>query len=73
MGRDEPTRDLEALVADVISAQLGADIARFEALPGALGTRRFARVWLDSHAPSTEAAPTTLVARIENPLRQRSA
>ena len=57
MGRDEPERDLEALVADVVSAQLGAAIARFEPLPGALGTRRFARVWLDPRARSTDTAP----------------
>ncbi len=67
MGRDEPERDLEARVAEVVSAQLGVAIARFEPLPGALGTRRFARVWLDPRARSTDTAPQTLIARIENP------
>jgi aminoglycoside/choline kinase family phosphotransferase len=67
MAREEPSRDLEALVAEVVAAQLGAEIARFELLAGALGARRFARVWLDSDAPLTDTAPTTLIARIEQP------
>ncbi len=67
MARDEPARDLEARVVKVVSAELGAEVTRFEALPGALGTRRFARVWLDSHAPAADSLPATVIARIEHP------
>jgi aminoglycoside/choline kinase family phosphotransferase len=67
MTRSESARDLEARVAEVAAAKLGAKIARFEPLASALGTRRFARVWLDSQAPSTDGVPTTAIARIEYP------
>ena len=44
---------------------LGCDLARLEPLPGALGTRRFARVWPQAAAGS--GVPTTLIARVEEP------
>jgi aminoglycoside/choline kinase family phosphotransferase len=67
MTRNESAQELETRVAEVVAAQWGATIARFEPLSGALGTRVFARVWLDSRAQSTESIPATAIARIENP------
>lgn len=67
MTRNESAQELETRVAEVVEAQLGATIARFEPLAGALGTRRFARVWLDSRTQSMESIPATAIARIEIP------
>jgi aminoglycoside/choline kinase family phosphotransferase len=66
-------KELEALIQDVVRAQLGADAVAIEWLLGALGCRRFARVWLDRGARLDHGArelqttPRTLIARVEAP------
>jgi hypothetical protein len=46
---------------------MGVDAIAVEWLRGALGCRRFARIWLDRSARELEATPRTLIARVEAP------
>jgi hypothetical protein len=59
--------DLEALIRDVVQTQLGVNTVAVEWLRGALGCRRFARVWLEPGALEFETTSQTLIARIEAP------
>lgn len=56
----EADDDLALRVRQTVRTQLGREALRIELMPGALGLRRFARVWL-------EGDPETLVARIGAP------
>ena len=53
--------ELEATIRRVVHAALGRDPERIQWLPGALGLRRFARVWTGL------ARPARLIARLERP------
>jgi len=55
------TDRLDAAVRHTVETQLGARVVRLEELEGALGTRRFVRVWLGG------GPVASLVARIEAP------
>ena len=56
-------QSLEILVRSVVGAKLGARAIRVEPLAGALGPRKFARVWLESDPEAR--LPPTLIARVE--------
>jgi hypothetical protein len=54
--------DLEAGIRALVRERLGCEPLRVADLPGALGTRRFARVWLPD---SARMEVSTLIARVE--------
>ncbi len=54
-------RELERTARNLVTRQLGASVRRVEVLPGGLGLRRFARVFLD------DPARASLVVRFEAP------
>jgi len=58
MSEHSDSNDWVMQVAEAVRAQLGRDPQRVEPIAGALGLRRFARVWL-------EGEPASLVARVE--------
>lgn len=58
-------QSLESLVRSFVQANLETRVVRVERLAGALGTRQFARVWLESNAAPD--LPATLIARVEAP------
>lgn len=61
--KTERMQSLEILVRSVVGAKLGARAIRVEPLAGALGPRKFARVWLESDPEAR--LPPTLIARVE--------
>ncbi len=65
MSRSRSSREIDAIIADLISAQFGVAVSRIEQLPGALGFRNFSRVWLETSETKSESVPETLIARIE--------
>ena len=65
MSRSRSSRECNAIIADLISAQFGVAVSRIEPLPGALGFRNFSRIWLETCETKNESVPETLIARIE--------
>ena len=65
MNQSRSSRESDAIIADLISAQFGVAVARIEQLQGALGFRNFSRVWLETAEIKSEFTPETLIARIE--------
>jgi len=67
------SRESEAIIASLVGARFGVGVARIEPLEGALGFRKFSRVWLETTGTKAESTPRSLVARIEadaGPVRQ---
>ncbi len=65
MNQNRSRQQSEALVAEVVRAQLGAAVSRFSWLRGALGFRSFSRIWLEASETTRQSLPETLIARIE--------
>ncbi len=66
-GRRSPTsREADAIIAELVGARFGVGVARIEPLAGALGFRKFSRVWLETNEIAEESTPRTLVARVES-------
>jgi len=55
----------DAIIEQLVDAAFGVAVARIEPLRGALGPRRFSRVWLEPAENTSESTPETLVARID--------
>jgi len=55
----------DAMIAQLVDAAFGVRVARIEPLRGALGFRKFSRVWLEISEMPREFEPETLIARIE--------
>ena len=65
MSPSQPSRESDAIIAELVAAQLGGEVSRIERLHGALGLRSFSRVWLETSETKRESTPKTLVARID--------
>jgi aminoglycoside/choline kinase family phosphotransferase len=65
VSRSRSTQECDAIIADLVSAQLGVAVSKIEPLQGALGFRNFSRVWLETSETKSESIPETLIARIE--------
>jgi aminoglycoside/choline kinase family phosphotransferase len=65
VSHSRPSRESDAIIAELVAAQLGGEVSRIERLHGALGLRSFSRVWLETSETKRESTPKTLVARID--------
>jgi len=59
------SRECDAIIAQLVTAEFGVAVSRIEPLRGALGLRQFSRVWLEAAETRRESIPETLVARVE--------
>jgi aminoglycoside/choline kinase family phosphotransferase len=65
VSQSQSSRESDATIADLVSAEFGVAVSRIEPLQAALGLRHFSRVWLEAPENQTELIPETLIARIE--------
>jgi aminoglycoside/choline kinase family phosphotransferase len=61
------SQESDAIIAGLVADQFGVGVSRIEPLRGALGLRKFSRVWLEPSENTLESTPETLVARIDTP------
>jgi hypothetical protein len=61
------SQESDATIAGLVADQFGVGVSRIEPLRGALGLRKFSRVWLKASETKRESTPETLVSRIDAP------
>jgi aminoglycoside/choline kinase family phosphotransferase len=65
VSRTQTRPESEAIIADIVGAQLGAGVSRIDWLRGELGFRNFSRIWLEVPETEEKSLPQTLIARVE--------
>jgi aminoglycoside/choline kinase family phosphotransferase len=55
----------DAIIAELVAAEFGVGVCRIEPLRGAIGLRRFSRVWLEASETKVKSTPESVVARID--------
>jgi len=61
------SQESDAIIEGLVADQFGVGVSRIESIRGALGLRKFSRIWLEPSEITSESTPETLVARIDAP------